>query len=75
MGLDRDTTFTWYGHSCYEVRTPGDKVILIDPYFANPRSPRTADSIQRCDLLLAGLAYQQQNVLCRADPEHDEPRN
>ena len=34
MGLDRDTTFTWYGHSCYEVRTPGNKVILIDPYFA-----------------------------------------
>jgi L-ascorbate metabolism protein UlaG (beta-lactamase superfamily) len=52
MGLDRDTTFTWYGHSCYEVRTPGDKVILFDPFFANPRSPRTADSIDRCDLLL-----------------------
>ena len=52
MGLDRDTTFTWYGHSCYEVRTPGDKVILFDPFFANPRSPRTAESIGRCDLLL-----------------------
>ena len=43
MGLDRDTTFTWYGHSCVEVRTPGGKVILIDPWFGNPRSPRTAD--------------------------------
>ena len=52
MGLDRDTTFTWYGHSCYEVRTPGGKVILIDPWFGNPRSPRSADSIDRCDLLL-----------------------
>ena len=52
MGLDRDTTFTWYGHSCVEVRTPGGKVILIDPWFGNPRSPRTADSIERCDLLL-----------------------
>src|SRR6188768_4372721 len=52
MGLDPDTTFTWYGHSCYEVRTPGGKVILIDPFFANPNSPRTADSIERCDLLL-----------------------
>jgi L-ascorbate metabolism protein UlaG (beta-lactamase superfamily) len=52
MGLDRDTTFTWYGHSCYEVRTPGGKVILFDPYFRNPRSPRPADSIDRCDLLL-----------------------
>ena len=26
MGIDRDTTFTWYGHSVYEVRTPGGKV-------------------------------------------------
>jgi L-ascorbate metabolism protein UlaG (beta-lactamase superfamily) len=52
VGLDRDTTFTWYGHSCVEVRTPGDKVILIDPWFGNPTSPRTADSIERCDLLL-----------------------
>ena len=52
MGLDRDTTFTWYGHACVEVRTPGGKVILIDPWFGNPRSPRSADSIDRCDLLL-----------------------
>lgn len=52
MGIDRDTTFTWYGHSVYEVRTPGGKVILFDPFFANPMSPRTADSIDRCDVLL-----------------------
>jgi L-ascorbate metabolism protein UlaG (beta-lactamase superfamily) len=52
MALDRDTTFTWYGHSVVEVRTPGDKVILFDPFFANPKSPVTADSIQRLDLLL-----------------------
>jgi L-ascorbate metabolism protein UlaG (beta-lactamase superfamily) len=52
MGLDPDTTFTWFGHSCYEVRTPGGKTILIDPWLGNPRSPRTADSIDRCDLML-----------------------
>ena len=52
MGLDRDTTFTWYGHSVYEVRTPGGKVILFDPFFANPTSPRSAESIDRCDVLL-----------------------
>jgi L-ascorbate metabolism protein UlaG (beta-lactamase superfamily) len=52
MSLGRDVAFTWYGHSCYEVRTPGGKVILIDPFFANPRSPRSADNIDRCDLLL-----------------------
>ncbi len=52
MALDRETTFTWYGHACVEVRTPGGKVILIDPWFDNPRSPRSADSVERCDLLL-----------------------
>ncbi len=52
MALDRDTTITWYGHACIEVRTPGGKIILIDPWFGNPPSPRTADSIERCDLLL-----------------------
>ena len=52
MPLDRDTTFTWYGHSCVEVRTPGDKVILIDPWFSNPTSPRAASTIDRCDLML-----------------------
>jgi len=52
MALDRDTTFTWYGHACVEVRTPGGKTILIDPWFGNPLSPRAADSVDRCDLLL-----------------------
>ena len=52
MGLDPDTTFTWFGHSCFEVRTAGGKTILIDPWLGNPRSPRTADSIERCDLML-----------------------
>jgi L-ascorbate metabolism protein UlaG (beta-lactamase superfamily) len=52
MALDRDTTFTWYGHACVEVRTPGGRVILIDPWFGNPLSPRTAESVQTCDVLL-----------------------
>ncbi len=52
MSLDSGATITWYGHACVEVRTPGGAVILIDPWFGNPRSPRTADSVDRCDLLL-----------------------
>ena len=52
MSLGRDTTFTWYGHACIEVRTPGDKVILIDPWFRNPLSTRSADAVDRCDVLL-----------------------
>ena len=52
MGIDRDTTFTWYGHSCWEVTTPGGRTILLDPWFSNPRSPKSPDAVDRCDLLL-----------------------
>jgi L-ascorbate metabolism protein UlaG (beta-lactamase superfamily) len=52
MALGRDTTFTWYGHACVEVTTPGGKTILIDPWFGNPKSTKAPDSVARCDLLL-----------------------
>jgi L-ascorbate metabolism protein UlaG (beta-lactamase superfamily) len=52
MAIGRDTSFTWLGHAAVEVRTPGDKVILFDPWLDNPMSPRSADTIDRCDLLL-----------------------
>ena len=52
MAIVRDTVITWYGHSCVEVTTPGGKTVLIDPWFGNPSSPRSADSVQRCDLML-----------------------
>ena len=28
---DPNGTFTWYGHSCIELRTPGAKTIIFDP--------------------------------------------
>ena len=52
MALDRETTIRWYGHACVEVETPGRKRVLIDPWFGNPKSPRPAASVDRCDLLL-----------------------
>ena len=52
MGLGRDTTITWYGHACVQIVTPGGKTILIDPWFGNPLSPKSADSVTACDLLL-----------------------
>ncbi len=52
MGLPADTTITWYGHSVIELTTPGGKTVLIDPWFGNPSSPRAADSVDHCDLLL-----------------------
>jgi L-ascorbate metabolism protein UlaG (beta-lactamase superfamily) len=52
MAIDRGVTITWYGHSCVEVRTPGGKTILFDPWFSNPRSPKPADQVTECDLLI-----------------------
>ena len=52
MAIGRDTSFTWLGHAAVEVRTPGGKVILFDPWLGNPMSPRSADTQQQLDLLL-----------------------
>jgi L-ascorbate metabolism protein UlaG (beta-lactamase superfamily) len=57
VGLDRDTTITWYGHSCWEITTPGGKTILLDPWFSNPSSPKGADQVERCDLMLVSHGH------------------
>ncbi|MGH2475088.1 MAG: metal-dependent hydrolase [Candidatus Limnocylindrales bacterium] len=52
MALPTNATITWYGHSCIRIDTAGGRTILIDPWFANPRSPLSVDAVDRCDLLL-----------------------
>jgi L-ascorbate metabolism protein UlaG (beta-lactamase superfamily) len=52
MALDRQVRITWYGHACFEIVTPGGKVVLLDPWFGNPSSPRAAASVDRCDVML-----------------------
>jgi L-ascorbate metabolism protein UlaG (beta-lactamase superfamily) len=50
-------TLTWYGHSCLELRTPGGKVVLIDPWFGNPTSPRAAADVEQCDVMLVSHGH------------------
>jgi L-ascorbate metabolism protein UlaG (beta-lactamase superfamily) len=52
MSLPTGTTITWYGHSVIRIDTGGGRAVIIDPFFANPRSPIAADAVDRCDLLL-----------------------
>jgi L-ascorbate metabolism protein UlaG (beta-lactamase superfamily) len=52
MGLDRETTITWHGHAVVEVRTPGGRTIVIDPWYGNPKSGKAATAVSACDLLL-----------------------
>jgi L-ascorbate metabolism protein UlaG (beta-lactamase superfamily) len=50
-------TFTWFGHSCVQLRTPGGKVVLFDPWFGNPTSPQSQDAVVPCDLMLVSHGH------------------
>lgn len=52
MAASGATQITWWGHSCVELRTPGGLTVLFDPWFANPKSPRASEGVDRCDVLL-----------------------
>jgi L-ascorbate metabolism protein UlaG (beta-lactamase superfamily) len=52
MALPETATFTWYGHSCWEMALPGGEVALFDPWFGNPLSTKPAGAVDRCDLML-----------------------
>ena len=51
------TAITWYGHACVELRTPGGQVVLFDPWFANPLSPKPPESVDRCDVMLVSHGH------------------
>jgi L-ascorbate metabolism protein UlaG (beta-lactamase superfamily) len=52
MPLNPNATFTWYGHSCWELTTPGGATVLLDPWFGNPMSPRSPQTVDKCDVML-----------------------
>lgn len=60
--------FTWWGHACVEIETPGDKVVLIDPWFGNPKSTKAADEVKRCDLMLVTQAMATMSVIRSRSP-------
>ena len=49
--------FTWFGHSAVALTTPGDKIVLFDPWLGNPTSPRAAADLARCDLMLVSHGH------------------
>src|SRR4051794_18541062 len=54
---DPNGSFTWYGHSAVELRTPGGKTIIFDPWLGNPTSSRRADDVRQCDLMLVSHGH------------------
>jgi L-ascorbate metabolism protein UlaG (beta-lactamase superfamily) len=62
--LAADTTgITWYGHSAFKITTPSGKVLLVDPWLANPANPKGKE-------LLAGLDKADQILLTHAHGDH-----
>jgi L-ascorbate metabolism protein UlaG (beta-lactamase superfamily) len=54
---DLGFAFTWYGHSCVEIETEAGTRLILDPWFSNPTSPRAADSVDSCDVLLVSHGH------------------
>lgn len=57
------TSLTFYGHSAFEIITPGGHVLMIDPWLKNPVNPNAKDgndplnSITRLDYILVTHAH------------------
>lgn len=43
---------TWLGHAAFLLKSPGGKIILIDPWLDNPKAPETAKNITKADIIL-----------------------
>src|SRR3954462_13427085 len=43
MALPANATFTWYGHSCWELETAGGGTLPFDPLVSNPPNPQAAE--------------------------------
>lgn len=49
------TELTWYGHATFRIKTPGGKVLLIDPWIGNPSNRRAKEdlaALKQVDLIL-----------------------
>jgi L-ascorbate metabolism protein UlaG (beta-lactamase superfamily) len=57
------TEIAWYGHSAFKVTTPGGKVLLIDPWLANPANPKGKE-------LVASMDKADQILLTHAHGDH-----
>jgi len=50
-GKFQDVEITWLGHAAFQLKTPGGKTILIDPWLDNPKAPEGAKDISDVDII------------------------
>ena len=54
----QETKLEWFGHAAFSITTPGGKVLLIDPWIANPVNPAAKEgkdvvaAIKKADYIL-----------------------
>jgi L-ascorbate metabolism protein UlaG (beta-lactamase superfamily) len=44
-----NTELTWYGHSAFKLKTPNGKILLIDPWIANPANKNGKEDLAKLD--------------------------
>jgi L-ascorbate metabolism protein UlaG (beta-lactamase superfamily) len=47
-----DVQITWLGHAAFRITSPRGKVVYIDPWLGNPKSPEGPDQVRRADAVL-----------------------
>ncbi len=52
--LAQETRLHWFGHAAFSITTPKGKVLLIDPWLANPKNPEKdpVNAIEKVDYIL-----------------------
>lgn len=43
------TELTWYGHAAFKLKTPSGKILLIDPWIANPANKNGKEDLAKVD--------------------------
>jgi L-ascorbate metabolism protein UlaG (beta-lactamase superfamily) len=53
------TEVTWFGQSTFVVKTPGGTVLVIDPFFGNPKSPdkEAGQKLEKVDYILVSHGH------------------
>ncbi len=50
--LKNGLEISWLGHAAFRVKTPGGKVIYVDPWLENPVAPPDAKQTDRADIIV-----------------------
>jgi len=56
--LNKDTEFTYLGHSTFRIKSPGGKTIIIDPWVHNnPACPENLKNVDELDIMVLTHAH------------------